>query len=458
MSNNLFSSEILTALTVDADQWSTIPAPSFTESGKGEWPSWFAVTDLASASIGAAAGEVAQLVNRSKPPMVEVDRRLASMWFAWSLRPEGWQVPAPWDALAGNYQTNDGWIKLHTNAPHHRRAALAVLGCEATPEAVTAAVKNWSKVELEESIVTQGGCAAMMQTMAEWNAHPQGKAIAGEPLVHWHATEVAHQQKNLVSQTEEPLGGLRVLDLTRVLAGPVATRFLARFGAEVLRIDPPDWEEPGVVPEVTLGKRCAGLDLHNAADRRVFEALLKETDVLLHGYRPGALDNLGYSPAERRMLNFDLIDVSLSAYGWSGPWAGRRGFDSLVQMSCGIADFGRRQAQADQPTPLPVQALDHATGYLLAAAAVRAVRLRRDQGRAATVRLSLARTAALLISSARSESGEAFASESLNDRDDWLEQTAWGKANRLQFPVDIDVAQGWGHPAGALRTSEPRWQ
>jgi hypothetical protein len=134
-----------------------------------------------------------------------------------------------------------------------------------------------------------------------------------------------------------------------VLADPVASRFLAAYGANVLRIDPPGWEEPGVVPEVTLGKRCARLDLRRAEDRATFEALLSEADILLHGYRPSALDRLGFDSGTRCGLSPGLIAVCLCAYGWSGPWAARRGFDSLVQMSTGIADAGMRWRNADKP-------------------------------------------------------------------------------------------------------------
>lgn len=166
----------------------------------------------------------------------------------------------------------------------------------------------------------------------------------------------------MASDARRPLAGIKVLDFTRVLAGPVATRFLAGLGADVLRIDPPEWDEPGVVPDVILGKRCARLDLHTAEDRRVFEALLARADIVVHGYRPGAMARLGYDEGERRTINPGLVDVSLCAYGWTGPWAGRRGFDSLVQMSIGIAEAGMRWQQAERPVPLPVQALDHATG------------------------------------------------------------------------------------------------
>ncbi len=173
-----------------------------------------------------------------------------------------------------------------------------------------------------------------MLSIGEWAGHPQGRAVAPEPLVYLAATQPAGAP-NWALDPARPLDGLRILDLTRVLAGPVATRCMAGFGAHVLRIDPPDWDEPALVPDVTLGKKCARLDLRVTAD--VFDHLLSRADVLVHGYRPGALDKLGYPASFRQSLSPGLIDVSLDAYGWRGPWAGRRGFDSLVQMSTGIA-------------------------------------------------------------------------------------------------------------------------
>ncbi len=154
----------------------------------------------------------------------------------------------------------------------------------------------------------------------------------------------------------------------------MATRALAGLGATVLRIDPPDWDEPGVVPDMTLGKRTARLDARTPAGRARLHELLAGADVLVHGYRPGALEHLGLGDEERRRIRPGLVDVALDAYGWTGPWAGRRGFDSLVQMSAGIAERGMREAGADRPVPLPVQALDHATGWLMAAAAVALLR------------------------------------------------------------------------------------
>ena len=426
----------------------------------GALPSIFATTDLAAASIGAAALAVAELINARSGtlPAVRVDRRLASFWFAASIRPIGWSLSAPWDPLAGDYRTSDGWIRLHTNAPHHRAAAERVLGAQKDKDTVAAAVSHWEGADLEAAIVDAGGCAAQMRSIAQWSAHPQGSAIATEPLVRTASTERGIDRDWPIA-SNRPLAGIRVLDRTRVLAGPVASRFLAGFGADVLRIDPPHWNEPGVVPEVTLGKRCARLDLKNTNDRTRFHELLVEADVLLHGYRASALDRLGYDAKTRSQLNPGLIDVSLNAYGWSGPWRDRRGFDSLVQMSAGVADAGMRWKHADRPFPLPVQALDHATGYLMAATAVRAITQRLSTGHGTHAQLALARTAKLLIDRGDQQSSSTLARETTADLEPAIERTTWGDARRVSAPVSIDGApMRWDLPACELGSAEPRWR
>lgn len=256
-----------------------------------------------------------------------------------------------------------------------------------------------------------------------------------------------------------PLAGIKVLDLTRVLAGPVATRFLAGYGAQVLRIDPPGWDEPGVIPEVTLGKRCARLDLHERADRDIFSRLLANADILVHGYRADALDRLGFGPEARASIRPGLIDVSLNAYGHDGPWQPRRGFDSLVQFSSGIAADGMGWRGAEVPVSLPVQALDQATGYLIAAAAVRGL-LARCTGRGATrARLSLARTAKLLMDHKGHPNETLPATASEADFSEIIERTDWGPAARLNPPATIDdIALRWEQPACLLGSSAAMWR
>ena len=437
--------------------------------GEGALASAFPVTDFATAAVAAAHLAVGELIDQAHGtlPLITVDRRLASFWFATSLQPQGWSLPAQWDAVAGDYRAADGWIRLHTNAPHHRQAALAVLKTAPQRDAVSQAVLHWQASELESAVVDHHGCAAAMLSASAWREHPQGCAVAAEPLLHraqaTAAPVPAHQSNparpEWIVPRERPLRGIRVLDLTRILAGPVATRFLAGFGAEVLRIDPPGWEEPGTVPEVVLGKRCARLDLRDPADRAVLEGLISGADVMVHGYRADALARLGLGAERRRQLNPGLVDVSLNAYGWTGPWRERRGFDSLVQMSCGIADAGMLAAGSDRPVPLPVQALDHATGYLMAAAAVRGLTQRRIAGQGVQVQASLARTALSLMSFVPTEAQPA-ALLPLNPSDysDAIEHTAWGPALRLKPAGQLDgTPTHWDLPASALGSGDARW-
>jgi len=423
-------------------------------------PSRFAVTDLATASFGAVGCALAQLVETmgfAKCPAVTVDRRLASLWYGFSIHPIDWQLPPVWDAIAGIYQTKDGWIRLHTNLPHHRAAALSVIGTKAERPDVAKVIASWDKEKLETEIVAAGGVAAAMRTADEWARHPQGMAVAREPLIAWGETRQS-APKQWQPTRERPLAGLKVLDLTRVLAGPVATRTLAGFGADVLRIDPPGWDEAIVVPEITLGKRCARLDLTLDTDRTVFENLLADADVLVHGYRPDALENLGYGETRRQSIAPDLIEVCLDAYGWTGPWRGRRGFDSLVQMSCGIADAGMKWANADKPTPLPVQALDFGTGYLMAAAVLRALDNMLAGKGTRNAKLSLARTAELLKGHPQYRPEAAVMKTGSTDFADEAEQTPWGKANRLRPAVVIEgTLMYWDSPASELGAVRARW-
>ena len=417
-----------------------------TVTGSGDLPSAFPVTEFAVATVGAAGLAVADLVGVSE---ATVDRRLASMWFGMSLRPDGWAPPPPWDPIAGDYRTADGWIRLHTNASAHRAAALRVLGVPADRDEVAAAVARLRGDELEDAVAAAGGCAAVMRTADVWAAGEPGRSVQAEPLIDWSTSSAA--PLHLPGEPGRPLAGLRVLDLTRVLAGPVATRFLALLGADVLRIDPPWWDEPGVIPEVMLGKRTARLDLTT----QPLVDLLAGADVLVHGYRPGALDRLGLDAATRHRVSAGLIDVSLDAYGWTGPWRDRRGFDSLVQMSTGIAEAGMRLLHRDVPTPLPVQALDHGTGYLMAFAVLQGVAHRLATGIGSTARLSLARTAALLVGPPAEGSLEP---ESAADVAPAVEHTSWGPARRLVVPVSVDgVRLEARRPARALGSDEATW-
>ena len=430
--------------------------------GSGELTSVFRVGELAQASIGAAGASLASLIGtatESAAPEVVVSRPLSIAWFQTSLRPVGWQIPPAWDSLAGDYRGRDGWIRLHTNAPHHRRAALSVLKAKEDLTSIASEVANWPIDQLEEAIVAAGGASAAMRSIEQWSAHAQGRAVAHEPLL--DVELIGHGKSELSFpglSSQRPLRGIRILDLTRVLAGPVATRTLAGWGASVLRIDPPDWDEPGVIPEVMVGKRSARLDLRASAGRDAFLELLSTADVLIHGYRPDALDDLGLGRDVIRAARPGLVDVSLDAYGWSGPWKNRRGFDSLVQMSSGIAHAAMTRTARDVPVPLPVQALDHATGYLVAAATISGLTRRLSEGTGSQWRTSLARVAKMLVDAGPRSSSETLVlpEPALSDS---VEDTSWGPAHRLIAPVEVtDAPLKWDLPSRTLGGDDATWR
>jgi hypothetical protein len=428
-------------------------------------PSSFDVTGLATASVAAATLAAAEFLAArevSRPRPVSVDSRAACAAFAGEglFTPVGWSLPEPWDPLAGNYRAEDGWIRLHTNYLYHRAVVERLLDA-GDRAAVQAAVRRWTAGELETAVVGAGGCAAVMHAREDWLRSEPGAAAATAP-------PVTVTERRLPGSSEgtppvrpgggQPFSGVRVLDLTRVIAGPVSTRFLAAYGADVLRVDPPGFAEvPALLPEMTAGKRTTALDLTAQADRATFEKLVAGADVLVTGLRGDVLGRLGYSDGKLSALNPALIIASLNAYGWDGPWRDRRGFDSLVQMSCGIAAAGAATPEKDQPVPLPVQALDHATGYLLAAAVGRALTRRLTRSAASRIRASLIGTANLLWSLPRPSAALPTAPKpgdfTLVDA-----ETAWGPARRAPLPGEIaGVNSGWRIEAGPLGRHQPAW-
>lgn len=452
---------VLSSLWADLDGPPDLAAAVAIEGPAGVLPSTFDVTGFATAAVGAAACAVAELAaarsGRTGSASVVVDRLAASASFRFEalIAPDGWELPPIWDPVAGDYEAADGWIRLHTNYRHHLLAALGVLGLDADDvdrAQVAAEVARWRADDLEAAIVAAGGCAAAMRTVDGWRRHPAGVASAGErPVVIGAPVPISGGTGPDLSTPagSAALAGIRVLDLTRVIAGPVATRYLAAHGADVLRIDPPGFEEvAALLPEATAGKRCAALDLRTDEGRARFLHLVAQAHVLVTGLRPGAMAGLGLGTDELRASNPALITVAHDAYGWDGPWAGRRGFDSLVQMSTGIAAAGASAAGTDRPTPLPAQALDHGVGHLLAAGACRALTRLLATGATAEVRGSLVGAANVVL--ATPAPALEVAAPSIEGARTERVQTAWG-------PMRHAPIAGWveGQPAVLARPAGP---
>jgi len=284
---------------------------------------------------------------------------------------------------------DDTWFRVHGEYPWHYARALDVLGCDDRHRSVKQAVAKWPAEELEDALAAAGALGYGVHTEEHWRAHPQGVAVAGLPLL--RTTIGDGRTREFVRG--RVASGVRVLDLTRVLAGPIATRTLAAWGAEVLRLDSPRLPELAVHAVDTMsGKRSAELDLDDPAGRALFDELLDSADVLVQGYRPGALTRFGLDDLADRHPHLSVI--TLSAWGPGGPWSDRRGFDSLVQCATGIA---ATEGSEDRPGWLPAQVLDHATGYVAAASALLALASSVRDQRPRSVQLSLAQTARWLI-------------------------------------------------------------
>ncbi|UTI64770.1 CoA transferase [Paraconexibacter antarcticus] len=361
---------------------------------------------LATATVGAmllAAADLAAARGAGRPePALDAGHAAVAFTSERHVLLDGHGAGAPMDPLTAFLPTADGWIRLHANYPHHRAALMRALGHpRAGADGVAALVAGREAVELESAIVAAGGCAAALRDPLGWRRGEPGTAVAQaglldvEPGVPRATTTLPALPSG--ADPSRPLAGLKVLDLTRVIAGPVATRVLAALGAQVLRVDAPLMAElPLPWLDTGPGKRSTHLQLRSRPDRERLHRLLDDADVLVAGYRPGALDPFGLSHDQLEEKHPHLCSVTLSAWGETGPWRARRGFDSLVQAATGIAHVTSLDGGAT-PGVLPAQALDHGTGYLIAAAAMRALTLRAREGRVSHARVALARTAMWLL-------------------------------------------------------------
>ncbi|KAH8114587.1 CoA-transferase family III [Phellopilus nigrolimitatus] len=335
-----------------------------------------------------------------------------SYWLLNGEKPEG----ALFDELAGVYQTKDGFVRIHTNFHHHKEGILHLLKCEGTRESVQAALLHWNAQEFEDQAAARKMCATKARFFNEWDSHPHSIALKNSPPVELiKVGDAPKRDKGLPSHS--PLEGIRVLDLTRILAGPVAGRTLAAHGADVLLVTSPNLPAlPFLDKDTSRGKRTTQLDLTSDTDRLTLEDLAKETDVFLQAYRPGGLREKGFGVEDLAKMRPGIVYASLSAYGWEGPWKDRRGFDSLVQNATGFGfaeaeAFRSFRGQSDEvtsPKALPCQAIDHAAGYLLAFGIITALCKTITEGGTWEVRVSLAGVAQWIRSLGQLGSESAF--------------------------------------------------
>ena len=344
-------------------------------------------------ALGLAAAQLWQLRGgKAQRVAIGVRAAAASLRSARYLRIDG-RAPRVWDPLSGFYPVRDGWISIHCNFQNHRHAALSVLKSNPSREEAEAHSRNWRGVELEDAIHAAGGCAGFVRSGEAWARHPQAQAVAKAPLL--EITRIGDAPAEKFSKAKRPLEGVRVLDLTRVLAGPTCARSLAEHGAEVLKISAEHLPDSGEVElDTGIGKLSARLDLRKHADLARLHALAHEADVFSQSYRPGALAGRGLSSQSLAELRPGIVCVSLSAWGETGPWRARRGFDSIVQSVSGMA---LAQGEGGKPQLLPVSAIDYVSGYLMAFGAMVALSRRSSEGGSWLVRVSLARVGRWIV-------------------------------------------------------------
>ena len=362
------------------------------------YPSSFRVATAAQTTIAAAALAACELGDAHAVPRqtVTVDAAHDSAeclgWFSLDGR-----VPELWDRFSGLYRPRDGWVRVHANFPHHRDGALRLLGLDpATAQRSDAeeAMLRWDAVNFESAAAEAGLVATALRSFAEWDATEQARAIAAQPLMTITCVgDAAPRALPALAPEQRPLEGVRVLDLTRILAGPVGGRALAAYGADVMLVNAPQLPNIEAIADTSRGKRSALVDLRSADGRAAMDELLATTNVFVQGYRPGALASLGYGCDEVAARRPGIVYVSLSAYGTQGPWKDRRGFDSLVQTATGF-NVAEAEAFGDagKPRPLPMQILDEATGYLIAFGASAALLRQQREGGSWHVQVSLAQT------------------------------------------------------------------
>jgi crotonobetainyl-CoA:carnitine CoA-transferase CaiB-like acyl-CoA transferase len=427
-------------------------------------PSSFRVAAAAQASIAATGLAAAQVwkwrSGQSQDIAVDMRHAVVECRSERYLRVDG-KPPGPtWDAIAGIYKTRDQrFVRLHTNFRHHRDAVCKVLNCKPERDDVQAALMQWDAEAFETAAYAAGGVVAMMRSHEEWSALPHAKALAELPLV--SIEKIGEAVPKPWPNGDRPLAGVRVLDLSRVIAGPVAGRSLAAHGADVLLISGPDLPAiPWLTIDTGRGKLSSFVELKSEQGRDVFRNLLAQADIVSQGYRPKSIAALGFSPEEAAKINPGIISVSMSAYGHAGPWAERRGFDSLVQTSTGFNHAEGQAAGVDGPKELPAQMLDHATGYLMAFGAMMAKARQSREGGSWHVRVSLAQTGRWLWNLGRVADG--FTTEDLKSEMvmPFIEEipSGFGPLRSVKHSAVLSKTPAfWARPAMPLGSHPPQW-
>jgi len=427
-------------------------------------PSSFRVAAAAQASIAAAGLAAAEIWNlrsgRRQDVAVDMVHAVAECRSERYLRVDDKPPPPTWDPTAGIYRTRDRrFVRLHTNFAHHRAAVCEVLACKPERDDIQAALMRWTAKRSRPRPMPAGAVVALMRSHDEWSATPHARALSELPPL--SIEKIGDAPPKPWPAGDRPLAGVRVLDLSRVIAGPVAGRTLAVHGADVLLISGPDLPAiPWLTIDTGRGKLATFIELKSEQGQDILRGLLAQADIFSQGYRPRAIASLGFSPAEAARICPGIVYVSLSAYGHAGPWSERRGFDSLVQTTTGFNHAEGEAAGIDGPKELPAQMLDHASGYLMAFGAMMAKARQSREGGSWHVRVSLAQTGRWLWNLGRVAEGlktEDLKGETVRP---FVEEmlSGFGRLRAISHSAVLSETPAfWARPAMPLGSHPPQW-
>lgn len=437
-------------------------------------PSSFKLGRLAQSSIAVsalAAAQIHALRNQAKVPPVEVSLKHATIEFKSErlYKLAGKPAPNPWGPIGGLHKTSDGFVRIHDSFSNHRDGSLELLGLPLTASRsdVTNETMKWAAIDLESASVLESRLATYaLRSYKQWDCLPQSRAISDFPISLTPIAPGPHGlPPDLTPGNDKCLRGLRVLEMSRVIAAPLAGKTLAAHGADVLWVTSPNLPDlPTMDRDFGRGKRTIQLDMNNATDFLHLKALIATADVFIQGFRPGALASRGLSPEDVARINPGIICANMSAFGPNGPWSERRGFDSLVQTCSGMnVSEAEHFGAGESARPTPCQALDHAGGYLLAAGILGALCRRASEGGSWRVDVSLAGCMKYLRSLGQYPGQSGFASRDYvcaEDVEEFLEkrESGFGLLEAVRHSANVEGCKvGWDIMPKELGRDEARW-
>lgn len=467
--------EIWKGLDLPADSLKSVALPV---NNKPALPSSYKIGPLAQSAIALTALAAAQIHavrnGLSKVPRVDVPLEHATVEFK-SERLyviDGKPTPSPWGPIGGLHKTSDGHVRVHDSFPNHANGILELAGLPtgSTRQQLSEKLAQWSAVDLENAATVEGKLATYaLRSYGQWDQLAQSKAISDFPIDVHQISSAGPKglPPRMASGNSKPLQGLRVVEMSRVIAAPLCGKTLAAYGADVIWVTSPSLPDlPTMDRDLGRGKRTVHLDIDNPDDKERLLELIRTADVFVQGFRPGALAARGLGEEDLVGLNPSLVLANMSAFGPRGPWAGRRGYDSLVQTCSGMnVSEAEHAAMGEAARPTPCQALDHAGGYWLAAGLMAALYKRAARGGAWRVDVSLAGVMKYLRSLGQYPGTSGFdgikdyeGPEDVPEEFFETRETGFGVMKAIRHSARIEgVEIGWDIMPKPLGSDSPAW-